>query len=85
MQERKGSISFERDIRPLFRDVDIEHMAPMGVELDDYAWMSNHDNAERVYDFLTGKETPQMPPGSPYWSAQQLDLFSEWIKGGRQP
>ena len=33
----KGVISFARDILPLFRPIDIKHMAPMGVLLDDYA------------------------------------------------
>ena len=29
-------VSFARDIRPLFRDVDISHMEPHGIKLDDY-------------------------------------------------
>ena len=34
-------VSFERDIRPLFRDVDIEHMEVHGVKLDDYTFMTD--------------------------------------------
>lgn len=78
------TVSFERDIKPLFRPIDIEHMEPMGVLLDDYAYMSDPANAQAVLDFLTGKSQPQMPIGGPYWDQKQLDLFSQWMSGGCQ-
>ena len=60
-------------------------MAPMDVLLDNYEYMSVPDNARAVHDYLSGAKTPQMPPGGPYWSEQQLKLFSDWISGGCQP
>jgi len=85
MADRGAAPSFERDIRPMFRDVDVEHMDRMGVMLSDHAWMSNPENAKKVYDFLSGDEEPQMPPGGPYWTDEQLQRLSEWIDGGYQP
>jgi len=35
---QKG-LTFEKDIKPMFRPVDIAHMKPMGVKLDDYGYM----------------------------------------------
>lgn len=81
----KRAISFEQDIRPLFRPIDVQHMSPMGVLLDDYAYMSDEQNAQSVHDYLTGKSQPQMPTGGPYWSEAQLQLFSDWMSGGRKP
>ena len=78
-------VSFARDIRPLFRPVDIEHMKPMGVLLDDFTYMSESNNAQSVYDSLTGDTQPRMPIGGPYWSQDKLDLFQQWMKGGYQP
>lgn len=83
MQTR--ALSFERDIRPLFRPVDIEHMSGMDVLLDDYTYMSDATNAQAVYEYLAGKQQPQMPPGGPFWSSEQLSLFTQWIEQGRQP
>lgn len=79
------AVSYAQDIRPLFRQVDIDHMSAMGVLLDDYAFMSQRDNAQNVRDFLTGKNQPQMPPGGPYWSGEQIDLLSRWIDDGCPP
>jgi hypothetical protein len=78
-------VSFASDIRPLFRSVDVDHMKGMGVLLDDYKYMSNATNAQRVYDSLTGKTEPRMPPNGPYWTKDTLDLFEKWMKGGCQP
>jgi hypothetical protein len=41
--------SFKTDIVPLFTSVDIEHMSRLEVPLDDYAYMSQPDNAAGVY------------------------------------
>jgi len=35
-----NKVSFARDVRPLFRSVDIEHMKGMDILLDDYTYMS---------------------------------------------
>jgi hypothetical protein len=80
-------ISFSADITPLFRSIDISHMKSFGVELDNYAYMSNPDNANNVLATLSphDNEPPSMPPGGPYWTAAQLTLFAQWQNGGYQP
>jgi hypothetical protein len=80
-------ISFERDIRPLFRDIDVEHMNVHGVALDDYNFVSNPNNANKVLETLSPNQgnPPLMPPGGPYWTADQLALFAQWQNDGYQP
>lgn len=80
-------ISFAADIKPLFRAIDISHMKPFGVELDDYTYMSNPDNANSVYETLAPHdgEPPSMPPDGPYWTPAQLALFVQWQKDGYKP
>jgi hypothetical protein len=82
-----AQVSFARDIKPLFRAVDISHMRAHGVKLDDYAYMSDPDNASKVLGALSPHEgnPPSMPPGGPYWTAAQLALFAQWQKDGYQP
>jgi len=85
MADQTANVSFERDIKPLFSDDDIDHMEGMGVLLADHAWMSQQENASNVYAYLTGDQEPRMPPGGPYWDVDKLKLFADWMKGGRQP
>ena len=86
-KERKPKVSFERDIRRLFRDVDVSHMKVHGVKLDDYTFMSDPDNADKVLETLSPHEgePPAMPPGGPYWTDDKLALFARWQNEGYQP
>ena len=83
METTDKSVSFERDIKPLFREIDLDHMTPMGVPLDDYNYMSDPSNAQAVYEYLTGDQEPRMPIGGPYWSQEQLELYARWLEAGR--
>lgn len=92
------SVSYEKAIKILFRKIDIDHMKPFGVLLDDYAWMSDpaggsigfcnefpdHANGRSVFAFLNGDCTPQMPLGGPFWHKDMLDLYQRWMDGGFQ-
>jgi hypothetical protein len=79
-------VSFARDIVPMFRAIDIEHMNKHKILLDDYAYMSDpasdHGNAQSVEDTLVQQS---MPPGGPYWTAQQLALYKRWSSDGYRP
>jgi hypothetical protein len=80
-------VSFASDIKPLFRAIDVSHMKRFKIELDDYTYMSNPNNANQVLAALSPHdgEPPSMPPGGPYWSAAQLELFVRWQNDGYQP
>ena len=85
--KKARKVSFARDIRLLFRAVDVEHMKVHGVILDDYTFMSDADNANKVLGalFAHDGDPPPMPPGGPYWTADQLALFAQWQKDGYLP
>ena len=80
-------VSSARDIRPLFRAVDISHMKRYKINLGDYTFMSNPDHANKVLRTLSphGDDPPSMPPSGPYWTEDQLALFAQWQKDGYQP
>lgn len=80
-------VSFQADIQPLFRAIDISHMKRFKVELDNYTYMSNPNNATQVLAALSphAGEPPTMPPGGPYWNEGQLALFLQWQNDGYQP
>lgn len=83
MTQDSATPGFEHDILPLFRPVDIEHMAPFGVELDKYAYMSVPANAERVYGAIAAKRMP--PESDATWTPDKVTLLRAWIDGGLRP
>jgi hypothetical protein len=74
--------SFKKDIRPLFRDVDVEHMKPHGLDLSDYQQVkdSAQDILDRVSSTDDGFRMPP-PPDAP-WTGPQVALFQQWITDG---
>ena len=84
MVEATAAPEFARDILPLFRPIDIEHMAKAGILLDQYAYMSVSENAERVYDSIAAKRMPP-PDEDALWAAEQVALLRAWIDAGMRP
>lgn len=78
-----ASVSFSKDIVPLFTPGDISCMGRRGILLSEYSYMSVPANAQNVLDHLDGSSPPQMPPSGP-WPVAQIQLFKDWIAGGYQ-
>jgi hypothetical protein len=73
--------SFARDIGPLFRPKDVQHMLFRGVDL------RTHDRvreaAALILERLRDSEEDQMPPPPDQrWTPAQLELFERWIAEG---
>jgi hypothetical protein len=78
------TVSFAKDIRPLFTDIDISHMKAF-CDLSRHADVKA--NAPAILGRLDGSGGAQMPPavdGGP-WSASNIALFRTWIGDGCQP
>ncbi len=84
MAADKAAVSFAADIRPLFRDVDIQHMSWF-CDLSKYEDV--RDNADDILDRITQTGPKMMPPandGGP-WPQAQIDLFRQWKDSGCAP
>jgi hypothetical protein len=95
MKRKLIMVSFANDIRPLFRQEDLDCMSDFGVELGDYAYMSDsaggggfadHGNARAVHYRLTpAAGGSRMPEGGPYWLDAQIALYEQWMIEGFPP
>ena len=77
-------VSFATDIRPLFTQVDIDHMQ-FFCDLSNYNDVKT--NADDILGRLKGKGGPMMPPanaGGP-WPESQIALFQSWVDEGCNP
>jgi hypothetical protein len=72
-----GKTDFARDIAPLFRPVDIEHMGPNGVNIVDLTSPTDvRDKIGPIIAALRAKRMPP-PPDTP-WSPDQIALLEQW-------
>jgi hypothetical protein len=74
----QGTVSFANDIKPLFTEVDKDHMEFM---FDLWSYKHVKDNADDILDSVSNG---RMPPNNP-WSQDKVDLFKQWVAGGCQP
>jgi hypothetical protein len=74
------SLSFATDVRPLFRDMDIQSMQSIsGFDLSRYEDVRNH--AQAIYDVVASGSMPCDEP----WSAEYIAKFKAWVDGGMAP
>ncbi len=77
------TVGFENDIKPLFTDIDQDHMSFM-FDLSSYDDVKN--GADDIYDAVSNHRMPPPPPrGVGPWSQDKIDKFKAWMDGGFQP
>jgi hypothetical protein len=76
-------VSYTSDIRPLFTELDRDHMSFM---FDLWSYDDVKNNADDIYDAVSNKRMPPAPPKADGpWSQEKIDTFKEWVDGGFQP
>jgi len=73
-----ATLSFERDIKPLFREKDRTSMSRA------FDLWSATDVAAHGVAIVAQLRAGSMPCDGP-WPAEQIDIVSKWLDGGAQP
>ena len=77
------TVSYATNIRPLFTQTDIDHMAFF---CDLALYDDVKTNAPEILDRLNGIGGRQMPPPPARpWPTANIALFKQWIDDGCQP
>jgi hypothetical protein len=71
-------LSFEKDIKPLFREFDVESMIPFGFHLSLYEDVRS--NAQSIYERVLDGSMPCDEP----WSAEKIEKFKRWMDEGME-
>jgi len=78
--------SFERDIRPLFTQRDLQGMSK-AFNLGNYDDVKAYASA--IFDRIRGIGGAVMPPPPPRgegpWPQSRIELFAKWMEDGLQP
>ncbi len=73
------SLSFAADIRPMFTDMDVDHMRK-ALDLSDRDSVFAH--ADAIYQAVLGGHMPPAGSGEPRWPAEWCDTFKAWKEQG---
>ena len=82
-QDPSQNPSFARDIRPMFTDVDVEHMKAFGLDLSSHADVS--ENADSIYQTVSSGMMPPAKSGGVRWTPEMCELFKRWQDAGCPP
>lgn len=75
--------SFAKDIRPMFTDMDVEHMKAFDLDLSDKDTVEEH--ADAIYATVSQGSMPPSNSGEPRWSDDMCARFDRWRKTGCNP
>lgn len=78
MGEDESTLSFDRDIKPLFRETDRSRME-WAFDLWDH-----EDVKENAPGILGRLQDGDMPCDAP-WPEDQIDMFRRWVEEGMAP
>lgn len=73
-----GAPSFDRDVRPLFRDEDVDAMEFV---FDLRSYGDVRENAEEIHERVTDGSMPC----DAVWPEERVELFHSWIDSGMAP
>ena len=72
--------SFAKDIRPMFTDMDVEHMKAFGIDLSDR--VAVEESAEGIYQTVSDGSMPPRSSGEPRWTPEMCARFQQWRDAG---
>lgn len=82
MQDSTAPLSFATDIRPMFTQMDVDHMSA-------FMDLSNRDsvfeNADGIYDTVLSGVMPPQSSGETRWTPEMCATFKRWQEQGGPP
>lgn len=79
MEESKTTLSFAKDVRPMFTQMDVDHMQA-------FMDLSNRDsvfeNADAIYDTVSSGTMPPPSSGGARWTPEMCQTFKQWKEQG---
>lgn len=82
MTESTAPLSFERDIRPMFTHMDVDHMIAF---MDLSSRDSVFQNADAIYSVVSSGSMPPSSSGEAAWTPEMCAMFQQWQSQGGPP
>lgn len=82
MTDSTEGLSFAKEIRPMFTQLDVDHMSAM---MDLSSRDSVFENADAIYETVSTGRMPPRSSGEAAWTAEMCATFKEWQDQGGPP
>jgi hypothetical protein len=79
MTDSAAPLSFAKDIRPMFTQLDVDHMMAL---MDLSSRDSVFQNADTIYGVVSSGSMPPQSSGEPAWTPEMCAAFKEWQAQG---
>ncbi len=76
------ALSFASDIRPMFTDVDVDHMKSFGLDLSSRDDVEKHAN--NILSVVSSGDMPPRTENRP-WTKDMCAKFQQWMNSGYGP
>jgi hypothetical protein len=77
------TLSFAKDIRPLFTDLDVAHMKAAGLDLSDREEVAS--KADAILETVSSGTMPPPSSGESQWTSAMCETFKQWRDAGCPP
>jgi hypothetical protein len=77
-----ATLSFAKDIRPMFTDMDVDHMKK-AMDLSNRDSVFQH--AKAIYETVSSGSMPPKSSGEARWTPEMCAKFKTWQEQGGQP
>ena len=77
-----NTLSFATDIRPMFTDMDVDHMKK-AMDLSSRDSVFQHGAA--IYESVKSGHMPPPSSGEKSWSVEMCAIFKAWLEQGGPP
>jgi hypothetical protein len=77
------TLSFAKDVRPMFTDTDVAHMKPAGLDLSDRGDVQKQ--ADAILEAVSSGSMPPASSGEPRWTNEMCETFKRWRDQGCAP
>jgi hypothetical protein len=79
MEDSTAPLSFATDVRPMFTQMDVDHMAAF---MDLSSRDSVFENADAIYDTVFSGVMPPASSGETRWTPEMCETFKRWKEQG---
>lgn len=76
------ALSYDKDIKPMFTQMDQDHMKTRGTKFDLWSYADVKRKAQAIYTRVKNGSMPPPNSGEKRWTDDMVNKFKQWMDEG---